>query len=214
MTRMEGHSRGAANTVEIVKKGFELGLDCISLYLFSTENWQRPPDEVHNIFELLERYVREFSGYLAENKVRVEVVGQTSRFPLPLQTLLLSSGYSGKADEEGVKRLVLCLSYGGRDDIVGAARLLASKVSSGQLSVDDIDEKMFSSQLSTGLRDLPDPDVVVRTSGAFRISNFMLYQTAYSEFVKIDCKWPDFKPHMLEGVLASLSSRKRTYGGL
>ena len=211
---MDGHSRGAANTVEVVKKGFQLGVPTISLYLFSTENWQRPRAEVDNIFELLERYLLELGSYLVANKVRVEVVGQLSRFPLSLQELLSTSGYNGGDNESGAKRLVLCLSYGGRDDIVGAARLLAAKVARGELAAGDISEGVFSSHLSTGLRNLPDPDVVIRTSGAFRISNFMLYQTAYSEFVKVDCLWPDFSPEMVEGVLASSGSRTRTYGGL
>lgn len=212
MTRSEGHSVGANVTVEITKAAFEQGVEYISLYLFSTENWKRSSTEISHIMKLLEDYLLNFSQYLLDNKIKLRIIGQTNRLPFNIQVLSKNIGY--KSEENGNKTLILAISYGGRDDILNACKNIVHDVNDNKVSVDDIDEDMITSNLSTGLIDVPDPDIVIRTSGELRLSNFMLWQCAYSELAPVNCYWPDFKVSMLTEILAEYSKRHRRFGGV
>jgi undecaprenyl diphosphate synthase len=212
LPRFEGHSKGANTTVEVAKHLFSSGVSVLTFYLFSTENWSRPPMEVANIMSLLEKYLVDVSAYLLENKIRLNVIGQLDRLPGSSQALIKALEMSTEGfikDEEGGKTLCLALSYGGRDDIVNACK----KINASGLSPDDISEETFNSYLSLGSRDIPDPDLVIRTSGEQRLSNFLLWQSAYSEFVYLDTLWPDLTVDECCKVLREYGSRERRFGG-
>jgi undecaprenyl diphosphate synthase len=181
LARSIGHQHGANKTVEIVKASFELGVETITLYLFSTENWKRPMDEIQHIMLLLENYLQDFSTFLSENRIKLRVIGQTNRLPASIQKLIHSVGYQGTAIDHNIRVLCLAISYGGRDDIIQTCqRLMLSSVDPIQLT-----EEIFHKYTSTGLNGISDPDLIIRTSGEFRLSNFLLWQSAYAEFVSI-----------------------------
>ena len=222
LDRMQGHAAGANVTVSVTKRAFDLGVDTVSLYLFSTENWQRPYAEVAHIFVLLERYVADTSAFIFENGIRMVVIGQLGRLPQPCRTLLdsVTSESAKRASEmNSSKTLVLALSYGGRADIVEACRRIVAAeedlrgADPGSPSRGEgIDEDTFSRQLSTGRLGIKDPDLIVRTSGEFRLSNFFLWQSAYAEFVSIDKRWPDLSADEVEDVVRQFSARDRRFG--
>jgi len=207
----------------VVKECFVMGVDTVTLFLFSTENWQRPSTEIDNIFVLLETYLNELQAYLCENKIVVKSIGQKSRLSTKLQELLDNAGYcpSEAADSEKVemgmestRTLCLALSYGGRDDIVEAAKSLASAVKDNIISIEDITEETFAKHTSTGSQCVSDPDLIIRTSGELRMSNFLLYQSAYAEFVSVSCLWPDLTPEKTRDIITKASTtRKRRFGG-
>ena len=189
--RSFGHTVGANVTVNIVKKTFELGVSFVTVFLFSTENWSRPSQEVQNIIHLLDKYLIDFSAYLKKEKIQLRVIGQKNRFPLHTQHLLDTVGYQSDSSlEQGTEsRRILCLalSYGGRDDIVDSCRLLASLAANGKISPNEIDEQMFAKYTQLGRSGIPDPDLLVRTSGERRLSNFLLWNCAYTEFESVPC---------------------------
>lgn len=197
--RLEGHRVGAGVSVEIVKRMFQLNVTYITLYLFSTENWLRPHDEVENIMFLLESYLKQFSNYLKENRIQLKAIGQLERLPPSVRRILDESGYqpihdcddaNKKSNDTDTRTLCLALSYGGRDDILRACKSVTDAVQSGLITSSDIDDKLFASYTETGRLKIPDPDLILRTSGEFRLSNFLLWQSAYSEFFMVDkyCK--------------------------
>ena len=210
-SRIFGHIQGANNTIEIVKESFKYGINFITLYLFSTENWKRPKEEVNNIMSLLEKYLVQFNSYLKENRIRVRVIGQTYRLPSSIQSLISNVGYNDH-DSNNERVLVLALSYGGRDDIVQATKRVCNEIVSGKKRIEDIDEDFFSSQTSTGLLSIPDPDVIIRTSGEMRLSNFLLWQLAYSEFISVPKKWPDFHANECIELYQAYGLRERRFG--
>ena len=212
LPRLEGHRVGASISVEIVKRVFQLNVTFITLYLFSTENWQRPHDEVDNIMLLLESYLNQFSSYLKENRIRLTAIGQLDRLPPSVRDVLSRAGYDPSTDDKdneiisttstttpalnddnsSTRTLCLALSYGGRDDILRACKGVTEGVLSGVVTnTSAIDETLFASYTETGRLGIPDPDLILRTSGEFRLSNFLLWQSAYSEFFSIDkyCKF-------------------------
>lgn len=205
LPRLEGHRIGAGVSVEIVKRAFQLNVTYVTLYLFSTENWHRPRDEVDNIMVLLESYLKQFSSYLKENKIRLAAIGQLDRLPQSVRDVLDRAGYDPSQDQDtssnrtgsdsGVnsesRTLCLALSYGGRDDIVRACRGVTESVLAGTITTSDIDARLFSTHTETGRLGIPDPDLILRTSGEFRLSNFLLWQSAYAEFFSVDkyCKF-------------------------
>ena len=202
--RIDGHTVGANVTVDIVKKAFEIGVEYITLYLFSTENWNRPSHEVENIMSLLEKYLIDFSSYLKENKIRLKTIGQTHRLPNSLRQLFNHLGNSGPHDGIAQQRtLCLAISYGGRDDIVQACVELAQAVKRESISSDMITEELFAKYTSTGRLGIPDPDLIIRTSGESRISNFLLWQCAYAEFAIVDklCKSKGWHVSMSHSIL-------------
>ena len=227
LARQKGHMQGANKTVEIAKQTFKAGVEVATFYLFSTENWGRPVAEVNNIMELLEKYLIDVSTYLIENKIRLVIVGQLHRLPKTCQELIkrLSLETSKSIDEKNgkdngnptstpnPKTLCLALSYGGRDEIVNAVREASEQVKNGVLCIEDVTEELFSSQfLQTGKLRVPDPDLIVRTSGEGRLSNFLLWQAAYAELQFIDCLWPDFTQEHLEQCFSSYTKKERRYG--
>ena len=193
LSRTEGHRMGATISVDIVKKTFEY-VDYVTLYLFSTENWSRPKHEIENIMFLLEMYLLKFSSYLKENKVNIVAIGQLHRLPTSLVKILEETGYKpidNCTSNKSMKTLILAISYGGRDDIVSSCKNIVNKALKGELTVDEIDANLFSTFTQTGQQNIPDPEMIVRSSGEKRLSNFLLWQSAYSEFFSISkyCKF-------------------------
>lgn len=198
LSRSDGHREGAHTSVRIVNSTFALGAQFITLYLLSTENWKRSVEEITNIFSLLDNYLTNYATFFQENKIEVQGIGQLDRLPAFTRTLLTSAGYQPSAIEKQVhhqqsnsrKMLTLAISYGGRDEITQACRQLALQVSQGKLAANKITEELITQHLFTGKLGIPDPDLIIRTSGEQRLSNFLLWQSAYSEFnsTKTLCK--------------------------
>jgi undecaprenyl diphosphate synthase len=208
LPRAAGHRRGGDAVRRAVEAAGELGIPYLTLFGFSSENWKRPADEVDDLMTLLRHYLRGEVAELHRNNVRVRVIGDRERLAPDIVTLIdntetLTAGNTGL-------RLAVALSYGGRAEIAGAARHIAEAAVAGRLDPGGIDEAGFARYLLTA--DMPDPDLVIRTSGEQRLSNFLLWQTAYSEFVFIDTLWPDFTKADLERALSEFHGRERRYG--
>jgi undecaprenyl diphosphate synthase len=208
LPRVAGHRRGGEAVRRAVIAAAELGISYLTLFGFSSENWKRPAHEVDDLMTLLRHYLRGEVAELHRNNVRVRVIGDRERLAPDIVTLIdnteaLTAGNTGL-------RLSVALSYGGRAEIAGAARRIAEAAMAGLLRPDQIDETVFARYLLTA--DMPDPDLVIRTSGEQRLSNFLLWQTAYSEFVFIDTLWPDFTKTDLERALSEFHGRERRYG--
>ena len=208
LPRSAGHEAGADTVRTIVRTCRELGVQVLTLYSFSTENWARPEDEVVALMGLLERYLREEQDDLLRNGIRLRGIGQIERLPAPVREML-AAAEAITAHNDGME-LLLALSYGGRAEVVEAVRDLAREVAAGRLSPEAIDESLLASRLYTA--GLPDPDLLIRTSGDLRISNFLLWQVAYTELWVTPVAWPDFrKEHLLE-AFASYAGRQRRFG--
>ncbi|KAJ1434697.1 Decaprenyl diphosphate synthase-like protein [Ochromonadaceae sp. CCMP2298] len=230
LRRPEGHNAGANTTVDIVKATFDAGVQYVTLYVFSTENWARPTPEVGNIMDLLNAYLKDVSPYLVRHKIHLKVIGEKHRLSALTQQLLDAAGYKGGSrdpavpESAGVERVggvpnpeverVLCLaiSYGGRQDVVQSAQKLAERVRRAELRVEDIDEATFAQGTYLGMLGIPDPDLILRTSGEFRLSNFLLWQSAYAELATVECLWPDFTPEMAREALRDFGTRSRRFG--
>lgn len=208
LPRTRGHEEGAESVRAVVRACGEIGVEVLTLYSFSTENWRRPEAEVGALMALLERYLRTELAELTSNRVRLTAIGELDRLPSPVRTALRYVE-EATASHDGL-RLVLALSYGSRQEMVSATRQLAARVAAGEIGVEEIDEETFSEALWT--RDLPDPDLIVRTSGELRLSNFLLWQVAYSELYVTDVSWPEFRRPELERALAAYAIRQRRYG--
>lgn len=208
LPRIAGHEAGAESVRDITRACREWGVQVLTLYSFSTENWKRPADEVAGLMTLLGRYLLEERSEILNNNIRLETIGETERLPLAVRASLKELMMASRKNTGMV--LNLALSYGGRAEILEATRKLAKKVSTGRLRVEQIDEATFSAELQTA--GLPDPDLVVRTSGEFRISNFLLWQLAYAEFYVTDTLWPDFRRDELRRAFDSFGSRERRFG--
>jgi undecaprenyl diphosphate synthase len=208
LQRVLGHQEGAESVREIVRTCRKLGVEVLTLYSFSTENWSRPDDEVQALMTLLERYLREELDELMNNGVRLSAIGQLYRLPEVVRAGLAAVSKATEGNK-GL-RLVLALSYGGRAEITAAVKQLAVKVESGELGVGEIDEECIGSHLYTG--DLPDPDLLIRTSGELRLSNFLLWQLAYAEIYVTDVLWPDFRSPQLLEAFEAFGQRRRRYG--
>lgn len=209
LPRSLGHKAGAESVRRTVRAAGELGIKFLTLYSFSSENWKRSPLEVEDLMGLLRHYLRNEIAELHRNKVRLRVIGERSRLNRDIQTLI-ADGEAATANNPGLT-LVLALSYGARNEILDAVRTLAAQAAAGALDPARIDEDRFSAALSTHF--MPDPDLIIRTSGEQRLSNFLLWQAAYAEFVFVDQHWPDFGRAELEGALAVFQARERRYGG-
>ncbi|HYM03530.1 MAG TPA: isoprenyl transferase [Stellaceae bacterium] len=208
LPRIAGHRRGAEAVRRTVTAAAEFGISYLTLFGFSSENWKRPADEVDDLMGLLRHYLRGEIAELHANGVRVRVIGERTRLSPDIVTLIdnaesLTAGNTGLC-------LVIALSYGGRAEIARAARVIATEVKAGRLAPEDIDETRFSQFLFTD--GLPDPDLVIRTSGEQRVSNFLLWQIAYSELVFTNTLWPDFGKADLELALRDYHGRERRYG--
>jgi undecaprenyl diphosphate synthase len=208
-TRLAGHDAGMKAMKGIIKECGRLGVEHLTVYAFSTENWKRSRSEVFGIFGLIVKYMRTELAELMENGVVCDVLGDYSSLPEDA-VAALDKLISDTANNNGL-RLHIALNYGGRDEIVRAARLLAQAVAAGEISPDDIDAEMLSARLYTP--GVPDPDLIIRTSGEQRLSNFLPWQAAYSEFVFSDVLWPDFTPEEFGRCLGEFAERGRRYGG-
>ena len=210
LPRTEGHRRGAESARQVIKEAARLGVGYLTLFGFSSENWKRPSGEVTDLMGLLRLYLRKELADLHKQGVRFRVIGERSRLPEDVQVLIHTAEERTRANS-GLN-LVIALSYGGRAEIVTAARALAEKVQAGELDPAAIDEHIFSGQLETA--DIPDPDLMIRTSGEQRISNFLLWQCAYTEFVFTETLWPDFGAQSLRDAISEYQSRDRRYGAV
>ncbi|MCX7914717.1 MAG: isoprenyl transferase [Verrucomicrobiae bacterium] len=208
LPRIEGHRAGAESVRAVVHACGELGVRYLTLYAFSMENWRRPRAEVNALMRLLEFYLQQEIPELDRNNVRLRAIGRLHELPLAAQRQLEKS-IAALDDNTGLT-LVLALSYGGRAELVDAMREIARKVKTGSLDIADINEETIASHLYT--RDLPDPDLLIRTSGEMRVSNFLLWQISYTEIYVTETLWPDFrKPQLLEAI-AAYSKRQRRFG--
>ncbi len=210
MVRLKGHQAGMESLREIVRACSDKGVKVLTVYAFSTENWKRPIEEVSGIFSLLVRYVAKELKELNANNVQIRMLGDIDPLPADAKKAAQKAVDSTK-DNTG---LIFCIAinYGGRAEIVRAARLLAKQAAEGQLDPASIDEAMFASQLYTA--DLPDPDLIIRTGGEMRLSNFLTWQSAYSELYVTDTYWPDFTPDKLQEAIDVFNGRDRRYGGI
>lgn len=210
LPRQEGHRRGLEALRRTVRNAGDLGIRILTLYSFSTENWRRPKAEVSFLLGLLRRFVENDLAELHEAGVRVRIIGSRGDLAPDLRALVERAETMTEANS-GLT-LVVAFNYGSRDEITRMARALAEDVAAGRLKPEAIDEDLLTSRLDTGA--LPEPDLVIRTSGETRISNFLLWQAAYAEFVFTPVLWPDFDRKALEDALAEYHGRERRFGGL
>ena len=210
LPRVEGHRQGAESARTIIKAAGELGIKYLTLYAFSVENWNRPKDEVDALMKYLIHYLKNETPELNKSNVRLEAIGQIWRLPENVQEQL-KKAKATLAKNNGLT-LVLALSYGGRTEIVDAVRNIAAEVKTGKLEPADINEQVVSQHLYT--RSYPDPDLLIRTSGEMRVSNFLLWQISYSEFVITQTLWPDFRRPQLHAALEEYAKRHRRFGGI
>ncbi|QBY00544.1 isoprenyl transferase [Rhodophyticola sp. CCM32] len=209
-TRLIGHHAGAKRVKEIVRACPELGVECLTIFAFSTENWKRTQSEVAGLMKLFKRYIRHETQSLCEQNVQVRFIGDRVRLEPALVDLmdnleLLTSTNTGI-------NLTVALNYGGRDEVARATRRLAHDVAAGKLDPREVTDETLPKYLDTCL--LPDPDLVIRTSGEARISNFLLWQSAYAEYEFIDTLWPDFTPEEFRKVLNRFGARDRRFGAV
>jgi undecaprenyl diphosphate synthase len=208
LSRIEGHRRGKDSVRAVVETARRLGIEYLSLFAFSTENWQRPRREVDGLMRLLLRYLRTEMRKLVKNEVRVLGIGDMTRLPDAVRREL--ERVIEQTRDNRRLTVGLCVSYGGREDIVEATRRLARAARAGDLDPETIDQAMVSSHLGTA--SFPDPDLLIRTSGEMRISNFFLWQIAYSELYVTDTLWPDFREAEFLRSLAHYQQRERRFG--
>lgn len=208
LPRSAGHKKGAEVVKEIAKEANNRGIRYLTLYAFSTENWNRPKEEVDTLMGLLRQYLKSDFSELHKNNIRIRVVGERSMLDKDI-VAQIAKLENDTAQNSG---MVLCLaiSYGSRLEIVQAAKKIAALVKKGDMSESDVDIKLFSDMLYT--KDIPDPDLLIRTSGEQRISNFLLWQSAYSELFFSPTLWPDFTVRELDDIINQFNSRERRYG--
>lgn len=206
--RLFGHREGIESVRDVVNAASLIGVKHLTLYAFSIENWKRPPLEVNGLMKLLEVFLKKEFDELNENQVIINTIGKINSLPKNVQTILRDS-YEKTKDNTGLQ-LNLAISYGSRWDIMRALQMIALDVRSGKLSPEDLTEDMFSSYLQTA--DIPDPDLLIRTSGEYRISNFLLWELAYSEIYFTDKLWPEFRRSELYDSLRDYAQRERRFG--
>ena len=209
LPRYEGHRRGVEAVRRAVRAASEIGVSYLTIYSFSTENWSRPPDEVSLLMALLKRFIRNDLAELHANDVRVKVIGERESLGGDIASLLVEAEELTRGNR-GLT-LVVAFNYGGRQEIVEAARRLAIQAAAGLIRPEAIGLDHFAASLSTC--DIPDPDLIIRTSGEQRLSNFLLWQAAYAEFVFLPVLWPDFDRAAFESALDEYYTRDRRYGG-
>ncbi|NNE21776.1 MAG: isoprenyl transferase [Rhizobiales bacterium] len=210
LPRSAGHKQGVEAVRRAVRAALELGIEYLTIYSFSSENWSRPPGEVNYLLDLLRRFIRQDVVDLHAADVRVKVVGDRTSLSADIVTMLDECEHLTRNNKS--LNLVVAFNYGGRQELVHAAQQMAAQVSAGQLALDDIDPDEFTRHLYTS--GTPDPDLLIRTSGEKRISNFLLWQLAYAEFVFIEEHWPDFNQESFERAIDEYVGRERRFGGL
>ena len=210
LPRVEGHRRGVEALRRTVRAATELGISVLTIFSFSSENWSRPPSEISDLMALLRRFIRKDLAELHKSNVRVRIIGEREGLERDIRLLLqeaedLTSGNAGLT-------LVVAFNYGSRQEIARAAQRIAIEVAAGRLSADEVTPERLGSCLHAP--DIPDPDVIIRTSGELRLSNFLLWQAAYSELVFVPINWPDFDRAALKGAIVEYRRRERRFGGL
>ncbi len=208
LPRFAGHKRGAEVVRDMVKGCQELGINYLTLYAFSSENWKRPASEVADLMGLFRLYLTRELNELHRNNVRVRFIGAREGLPGDIATLIEQT--EEKTRRNSGLNLVMAINYGSQNEIIQAVKAVAKDVEKGRLTASEITEHCFAAYLETA--DIPDPDLVVRTSGEQRLSNFLLWQAAYAELAFVDVHWPDFTRECLEGVIRDYQSRERRYG--
>jgi len=210
LTRTEGHKKGAEAAQRAVEAARDLGIPFVTLFSFSSENWNRPKDEIEDLMNLLRYYLAKETDEMKKNGARLMVIGDRSRLPDDIVKTIQKIEDETKDNRKIT--VIIALSYGGRQDIVFAARELARLAKADKVDIEKIDEDFFSRYLMT--RGIPDPDLMIRTSGEWRISNFLMWQLAYAELFFTGTLWPDFGKKDLEEAIAFFNGRDRRYGGL
>jgi undecaprenyl diphosphate synthase len=210
LPRVEGHRQGAESVRALVRAAGEIGIKYLTLYAFSTENWNRPKEEVDTLMKYLAHYLKSEIGELNRNNVKLEAIGQIYRLPEFVQDQLEKSK-AALAKNNGLT-LILALSYSGRTELVEAVRSIAAEAKQGLIEPAEINEQVIAQHLYT--RHWPDPDLLIRTSGEMRISNFLLWQISYAEFVVTPTLWPDFRKPQLYEALEEYAHRHRRFGAL
>jgi undecaprenyl diphosphate synthase len=208
LPRVAGHQRGSEAVRRVVEAAREAGISYLTLYAFSSENWKRPPSEVDDLMGLLRLYLRRELRALDRNNVRIRFIGDWRALATDIVSLI-EEAVETTATNTGLT-LVIAVNYGGRNEILEAARRIAIDVRDGVTDADSVTEDLFSGYLHT--RDIPDPDLIIRTSGEQRLSNFLLWQAAYAELVFMDILWPDFNKASLEQAIDEFLGRERRYG--
>lgn len=210
LPRNVGHMEGAKTVEKICEDAWNLGIRYLTVYAFSTENWKRPPKEVNALMKLLRKYLEDCIERTSRNNMRVRVIGEKSRLDEDIRDAIdeleeISSRNTGL-------NFTIALNYGSRDEMIRAMRRMSRDYKEGKITADEITEERFASYLDTG--DLPDPDLMIRTSGEQRLSNWLLWQQAYSEFYFTDVLWPDFDKKELERAIIYYNTRERRFGGV
>ena len=211
LPRVMGHNAGMKTMREIVSTASQLGVKFLTVYAFSTENWNRSDEEINGIFKLLIKYVDSELDKIAKNNVKINILGDRERLAQKVNEKI----------EQAIKRTEkndglifnIALTYGGRDEILRSVKSVCQEVKSGVLQIDDIDAEKFEKHLYTGELGVKDPDLIIRTSGEIRISNFLLWQLAYSEMIFVDVLWPDFTPDIFKKTIMEYQRRSRRFGG-
>lgn len=210
MPRNYGHAQGSKNVERICEDAYKMGIKYLTVYAFSTENWSRPKDEVDALMKLLRNYMKTCLKTAEKNRMRVRVIGDISRLDEDIRNRILELEEASK-DNDGLN-FQIAINYGSRDEIARAVRKLAEDVEQRKVRAQDVDETLIGRYLDT--EGIPDPDLLIRTSGEQRLSNFLLWQLAYTEFYFTDTAWPDFTKEELMQAIEKYNSRDRRYGGV
>jgi undecaprenyl diphosphate synthase len=210
LPRIEGHRHGLEALRETVRAAIEFGLDYLTVYSFSMENWNRPVQEVADLMGLLKRFIHNDLNELHKAGVKIKVIGARANLKADIRALLDAAEDRTKANSR--LTLIVAFNYGSRQEIAAAARALAEEAAAGLITASEIDETLFARHLDTA--GIPDPDLIIRTSGEQRLSNFLMWQAAYSEFVFLPMHWPDFDRQAFSAALAEFSARERRFGGV
>ena len=210
MPRNYGHLKGSENVEKVCKAATELGIKYITVYAFSTENWKRPDEEVSALMKLLRNYLKDCVKKANKNNMRIRVIGEISRLDQDIQDAIIELDKVSSTNT-GLT-LTIAINYGARDEMIRSMKKAMRDVKENKLQIEEFNENLFSNYLDT--KDLPDPDLLIRTSGEQRLSNFLLWQLAYTEFYFTDVFWPDFDKEELEKAILYYNKRERRYGGL
>ena len=210
MPRNYGHAQGSKNVEKICEEAWRMGIKYLTVYAFSTENWNRPKEEVNALMKLLRNYMKTCLKTAAKNDMKVRVIGDITKLDEDIQKRILELEEATK--NNGGLNFQIAINYGSRDEITRAVRTLAEDVKEGKLMPEEVNEACIERYLDT--HDIPDPDLLIRTSGEQRLSNYLLWQLAYSEFYFTKVPWPDFSPEELKKAVEEYSNRDRRYGGL
>lgn len=210
LPRTAGHKRGVETVKEVVRAATELAIPCLTLFTFSSENWSRPKPEIDELMRLMKTFLEREQDDLIKNNIKLKMIGAPLDEKSEVYNLI--KNVEQKTEQNSGMQLTVAFNYGGRDEIVRATKRLAKDIERGALKPEDITEDLFAAKLDS--HGLPDPDLLIRTSGEVRISNFLLWQLAYTEFVFLDCNWPEFNRDKLAEAIDVYYARNRRFGGV